>query len=238
MRMTKDMNAVIRKKNRPATSKYFLALLMIVLFLVNEVAAGPSSVDTRSYFPLEKPFAYKLKAKRKTWQIRHEGPTVVAGKTFYKVNTAFGPPDAAPQATAQFFYSIDANGDIYLNGYPLTDWYVKWLDQPELILKRQMEIGKEYLVADTTNHGRRTLITLVLKKITNVKLKNTVKQCIVIERATKVEGHTFGPPTTYSYEQKFYAHGLGLIKNTGACSCGSGRCALLAPSGGAIILEK
>jgi hypothetical protein len=232
------MSIVIRKKTGSLSLKYFPALLMIVLFLVNRVAAGPSSVATRSYFPLEKQFAYKLKVKRTMWQIRHEGPTVVAGKTFYKVNTAFGPPDAAPQTTAQFFYSIDADGDIYLSGYPLTDWYIKWLEQPELILKRQMEIGREYMVADTTSHGRRTLITIVLKKITNVKLKNTVKQCIVIERATKVEGHTFGPPTTYSYEQKFYAHGLGLIKNTGACSCGSGRCALLAPSGGAIVLEE
>jgi hypothetical protein len=236
--MAKVMKVIIWKEVKLSTPKYFAALLIIILFLVNRATAKPSCVDTQSYFPLEKQFTYKLKVKRKMWQIRHEGPTVVAGKTFYKVNTLFGPSDAAPQATAQLFYSIDADGDIYLSGYPLTDWYIKWLEQPELILKRKMEIGKEYAVAEKTSRGRRTLITIVLKKVTKVKLKNAVKQCILIERVTKVEEHTYFNPVTYSYEQKYYAQGLGLIKTAGACSCGSGQCALLAPSGGAIILEE
>jgi hypothetical protein len=44
---------------------------------------------------------------------------------------------------------------------------------------------------------------------------------------------------TYSYEQKYYAQGIGLIKHTGVCSCcGGNGCAAMAPSGGAISLEK
>jgi hypothetical protein len=40
------------------------------------------------------------------------------------------------------------------------------------------------------------------------------------------------------YILEYYARDFGPVKNSGVGNCGSYRCALLAPFGGAIIFEK
>jgi hypothetical protein len=225
-----------------AITKRWLWPIMIFSFgAVLQVAAGASIVDTRSYFPLEKKMEYRLQAKRTQWKIRYEGPTVKADQTVYGVDTTIRYSKAASDLVVKCYYSIDAAGDIYLRGYPVTGWLYKWLERPELVLRHQMEVGKEYVVSDETKSNYRTTVTITLKKVLNLKLKNMVQPCILIERTTKKEYLTGGPAfmnASYAYEQKYYAQGIGLIKHTGVCSCcGGNGCALLAPSGGAISLD-
>jgi hypothetical protein len=225
-----------------ALTKNWLWLVLLFCICAGvQVTAESPSVDTRPYFPLNKKLEYRLQAQQTQWQICYAGPTVMADQTVYVVDTKIRYPKAASNWTVKYYYSIDAAGDIYLRGYPFTEWLIKWLERPELVLRHQMEAGKEYVVADETKNNYRTVITITLKKVLNLKLKNTVEPCIMVERATKREYLTGGPSfmnATYSYEQKYYALGIGLIRHTGVCSCGGKSCALLAPSGGAISLEK
>jgi hypothetical protein len=224
------------------TKRWRWLVLLFCLGVGVQVAAESSSINTRLYFPLDKKLEYRLQAKQTQWQISYEGSTVMADQTVYVVDTKIRYPDTASNWTVKYYYSIDAAGDIYLRGYPFTEWLIKWLERPELVLKHQMEVGKEYVVTDETKNHYRTTVTITLKKILDLKLKNMVQPCIMIERTTRKEHLTGGPSfmnVTYSYEQKYYALGIGLIKYTGVCSCcGGNGCALLAPSGGAISLEK
>jgi hypothetical protein len=225
-----------------AITKRWLWLVLIFSFGAGvRAAAGSSIVDTGTYFPLEKKLEYRLQARRTQWQIRYEGPTVKANQAVYEVDTKICYSKAASDMIVKCYYSIDAAGNIYLRGYPINEWLFKWLERPELVLRHQMEVGKEYGVSDETKNNYRTTVTITLKKVLNLKLKNTVQPCILIERTTKKEHLTGGPAfmnVTYAYEQKYYAQGIGLIKHTGVCSCcGGNGCALLAPSGGAISLE-
>jgi hypothetical protein len=224
-------------------TKRWLWLVLILSFGAGiQVAAESKIIDTRPYFPLDKKLEYRLQAKRTQWQVSYEGPTVMANQTVYVVGTKIRYPQATSDWEAKYYYSIDAVGDIYLRAYPVTEWLLKRLERPELILRHQMEVGKEYVVTDETKNNYRTIVTITLKKVRNLKLKNTVQPCIMIERTTKKEHLSGDGPSfmnvTYSYEQKYYALGIGLIKHTGVCSCGGIGCALLAPSGGVISLEK
>lgn len=228
-----------------AITKRWLWLILIFSFGVGtQVTAESAMIDTRPYFPLDQKLEYRLQAKQTQWRICYEGSTTMADQTVYVVDTMIRYPKAASDWTVKYCYSIDAAGDLYLRGYSLTQWLIKWLERPELILRRQMEVGKEYqeyVMADKTQNNYRTIVTITLKKVLNLKLKNTALPCIMIERATKREHLTGGPSfmdVTYSYEQKYYAQGIGLIKHTGVCSCGGNGCAFLAPSDGAISLEK
>lgn len=78
---------------------------------------------------------------------------------------------------------------------------------------------------------------LTLQKLKDLKLKNTTVSCIVIEKHVHIDtpGADFDSPTaTYSYEYKYYAKGIGLVKHEGSCyGC---LCGNLAPSGGKISL--
>jgi hypothetical protein len=217
-------------------------VLLLGICIGVQVTAQSPMIDTRPYFPLNKKLEYRLQSRQTQWQISYEGPTVMADHTVYVVNTKIRYPKAASAWTVKYYYSIDTAGDIYLCAYPFTEWLTKWLERPELVLRHQMEVGKEYIVADATRNNYRTVVTITLKKVKNLKLQNTALPCIMIERTTKREHLTGGPKfmnVTYSYEQKYYAQGIGLIKHTGVCSCcGGNGCAAMAPSGGAISLEK
>jgi hypothetical protein len=212
-----------------------LALLIPLLFLVATAKAESPFIETGAYFPLEKnAHEYRLKDGDRLWHIRHGDAVTKASIDLYVIDTLIGDKTGEEKLADKSFYSIDGNGDIYLRGYQLTGWYIRWLEGPELVLKERMELSKSYLVSETATKERRTSITISLKKVGDLKLKNAVMPCIVVEKITRVE-QIFGRRVDYTYEQRFYAKDIGLIKHTG--TCGNGRCAAMAPSRNGLYLQ-
>ncbi len=215
-----------------------LALLLSLLgsvCLTMVAEADSTYIETGPYFPLERSgHEYRLQAGDRLWHIRHSGTVAMASNDLYVIDTLIRDKTGEERLADKSFYSIDCNGDIYLRGYQLTGWYIRWLEGPELVLKERMELSKSYLVSEVTTKGQRTSVTISLRKAGDLKLKNVVMPYIVVEKTTRTE-QVFGRRVDYSYEQRFYGKGLGLIKHTG--TCGSGRCAAMAPSRNGIYIR-
>jgi len=212
---------------------FFLILLFGCFFTINAVKAN-DIIDTKGYFPLDVPHGYIETDGQTKWHTEFLGLKAVDDKSYYITTTAVSNQDGAERLADKSFYAMNNAGDIYRAGYCVSSWLIKWNSTPELILKRKMELGNEYVVQDDTIDGKHTVVKITLQKLINLKLVNRTVSCIVIEKHAHVENSNFENNFYYSYEYKYYASGIGMVKHEGTCyGC---QCANLAPAGGKISL--
>jgi hypothetical protein len=218
------------------SKQYVFILLIGIFWAIQNVNAAVSIIDTKDYFPLETPHGYLETEGQYKWHTEFLGLKTVNDKSYYINTTFISYKNSAEQLADKSLYIIDEAGDIYRAGNFLTNYFIKWYQFPELILKGKMEARKEYTIQDTTVNDRHTIVTLTLQRLKELKLKNINLSCIVIEKHTHVDSPgSWNSQTTYSYEYKYYAKGIGLVKHEGSCygcSCGN-----LAPSGGKVLFE-
>jgi hypothetical protein len=74
----------------------------------------------------------------------------VNDKAYYVTTTKILNKVGVERLADKSLYTINEAGDIYRSGNFLSDWLVKWYQNPELILKGKMELKKKYLIQDVT----------------------------------------------------------------------------------------
>ncbi len=214
-------------------------LIVVLLFVIGvNVSAAKKMVSTMEYFPLEMPHQYSATAGAVKYRTEFLGLIQIKERQFYGTATYTSHKGAAERLANRSVYNVDDLGNIYRVGYYLTDWYVKFFEEPDLLLKKEMELGKSY-IDDRTVAGKRILSFLTLQKVMDFHLDNTVVPCIVVRKQTEIhypaEGRRTSTIEYVGYEENYYGKGIGLIRHEG--NCGSGcSCGTLAPSGKRISL--
>jgi hypothetical protein len=192
--------------------KKFSFFVLIVLSIIIPTVFAVDILDTKGYFPIDQPHGYTVSDGALAHRYQFLGLCTIENKSvFMLTKTQLG---TNGQGEKKELYSEDINGDIFYLGYVLPNTgKAIWEENPSLILKRKMPIGKPYPVA-TINNGQGN-VSLTLKKIQDVKLKKTYRKCLIIEKCTrfakKLTANSLEIKTIY-----FYAQNIGVIKSSTA----------------------
>lgn len=219
----------------------FLIVLAGFLFIANEINAD-DIIATKEYFPLDHLHGYIESQGQYKWHTEFSGLTTIEDKPAYITTTMISYQDTGEKLSDKSIFTIDNDGDIYKAGSYLNNWLIKWNPKPELILKKEMELGAPYIIQDDMLGDKREVVDLTLQKLKNLKLKNLTIPCIIIQKHVHIDypGDAWNawdsPTASFSYEYRYYAKGIGMVEHEGVCyGC---QCGNMAPSGGNITLTE
>ena len=183
---------------------------------VSQRPSAPSSppvIDTTGYFPVDQALSVVERDHLGGYYwVRYEGQLLVGGRHVFAVSSSrFSEQDYyedVVRGRTFLFYTTDVEGNIFLVGEG-TLQAPKWRENPTLVLPRRLEVGKEYVVADTPID--RTILTS--PGLVDVTLPSgaTYRDALVVDKITQsksaVEEYSSGFRV-----RTVYARGVGRVK--------------------------
>lgn len=187
--------------------KPLFGLLLVTLLGSNILAA--EKIDTKEYFPMDKPHGYTVFDGASMQYIEYQGKSMIENRPIYIISKTI--ITASQPGVKKDVFSYNNDGDICYLGYILNDTgKVKWEKKPSIRLKGKMEIGKPYLieVLDGVNGN----VSLTLKGFRDVKLKKIYPRCLVVEKYTSFNKKV-APQSMDLKDIYYYAKNIGVIKS-------------------------